>query len=57
MSVGSVLIALQASHRDGQGVTSGEFLKPLNIKPGEVEATRADGGAWASGMVYFPSSG
>jgi hypothetical protein len=53
MSVGSVLIGLQASRRDGRGVTSGEFLTPLNIQPGEVEATRADGGAWASGMVYF----
>ena len=53
MSVGSVLIGLQASRRDGRGVTTDEFLAPLNIQPGEVEATRADGGAWASGMVYF----
>jgi hypothetical protein len=53
MSVGSVLIALQASRGDGQGVTSGEFLAPLNIQPGEVETVHADGGAWASGMVYF----
>jgi hypothetical protein len=53
MSVGSVLIGLQASRKDGQGVTSAEFLTPLKIQPGEVEATRADGGAWASGMVYF----
>jgi hypothetical protein len=53
MSVGSVLIGLQAWRRDGRGVTSGEFLAPLNIQPGEVEATRADGGAWASGMVFF----
>ncbi len=53
MSVGSVLIGLQASRGDGRGVTSCEFLAPLNIQPGEVEATRADGGAWASGMVNF----
>lgn len=53
MSVGSVLIALQASRSDGRGVMSAEFLAPLAIRPGEVEATRADGGAWASGMVYF----
>ena len=52
MSIGSVLIGLQASGRPG-GVTSEEFLAPLNIQPGEVEATRADDGAWASGMVYF----
>jgi hypothetical protein len=53
MSVGSVLIGLQASRGDGQGVTTSEFIAPLAIRPGEVEATRADGGAWASGMVYF----
>jgi hypothetical protein len=53
MSVGSVLIGLQASRHDGQGVTSAEFLDPLNVEPVEVEATRADGGEWASGMVYF----
>jgi hypothetical protein len=53
MSVGSVLIGLQASRKDGRGVTSREFLAPLEIRPGEVEATRADGGEWASGMVYF----
>jgi len=53
MSVGSVLIGLQASRKDGRGVTSAEFLDPLRIRPGEVEATQADGGAWASGMVYF----
>jgi hypothetical protein len=53
MSVGSVLIGLQASRKDGLGVTSGEFLTPLDIQPGEVEMTRADGGAWESGMVYF----
>src|SRR3954471_23538953 len=53
MSVCSVLIGLQASRRDGRGCTSAEFLTPLAIHPGEVEATRADGGAWTSGMVYF----
>jgi hypothetical protein len=53
MAVGSVLIGLQASRRDGRGVTSAEFLDLLSIQPGEVEATRADGGAWASGMIYF----
>jgi hypothetical protein len=53
MSVGSVLIGLQASRKDGQGVATGEFLAPLNIRPGEVEAVRADGGSWASGMVYL----
>jgi hypothetical protein len=52
MPLGSVLIGLQASGRD-RGVTSAEFLTPLAIQPGEIEATRADGGAWASGMVYF----
>jgi hypothetical protein len=52
MSVGSVLIALQASGRP-DGVTSAEFLAPLAIQPGEVEATRADSGAWASGTVDF----
>jgi hypothetical protein len=52
MSVGSVLIGLQASGR-ADGVTSDEFMAPLDIQPGEVEATRADGGPWASGMVYF----
>jgi hypothetical protein len=53
MAVGSVLIALQASRKTGQGVTTSEFLAPLAIQPNEVEATRADGGGWASGMVYF----
>jgi hypothetical protein len=53
MSVGSVLIGLQASRKNGRGVTSEEFLAPLDIAPGHVEATRADGGEWASGMVYF----
>lgn len=47
-----MLIALQASGRSN-GVSSDEFLAPLNIRAGEVEETRADGGAWASGMVYF----
>jgi hypothetical protein len=51
--VGSVLIALQAFRRDGSGVTSAEFLNPLNIRPGEVEAVKADGGPWAAGLVYF----
>jgi len=51
MSLGSVLIGLQASRKDGRGVTSKEFLAPLVIQPGELQATRADGGAWASGMV------
>ena len=53
MSVGSVLIGLQATRRDGQGVTTAEFLTPLAIRAGEVEATRADGGPWTAGMVYF----
>jgi hypothetical protein len=53
MAVGSVLIGLQASRRDGRGVTSGEFLAPLNIQPGEIEGTCADGGAWSSAMVTF----
>ena len=51
--VGSVLIALQAWSRDGRGVTSAEFLEPLNIRPGEVERVRADGGSWAAGLVCF----
>src|SRR5688572_438934 len=53
MSVASVLIGLQASRVDGGGVTTDEFLAPLNIQPCEVEGTQANGGAWASGMVYF----
>ncbi len=53
MSVGSVLIGLQASRKDGRGVTSAEFLAPLDIRSGEVEGTRADGGSWASGMVVL----
>jgi hypothetical protein len=53
MSIASVLIGLQASRKDGREVTTEEFLSPLNLQPGEVEATRADGGEWASGMVYF----
>jgi hypothetical protein len=52
MSVGSVLIGLQASRGRG-GVSAAEFLDPLAIQPGKVEATRADGGAWTSGMIYF----
>jgi hypothetical protein len=53
MAVGSVLIALQASREDGCGVTRGEFLDPLNIRPGEVEAVKADGGRWTAGLVGF----
>ncbi len=53
MSVRSVLIGLQASRKDGRGVTSAEFLAPLDIQSGEVEGIRADGGPWASGMVYL----
>lgn len=53
MAVGSVYIGLQASRRDGQGVTTSEFLTPLNIGPDEVLERRADGGQWASGMVCF----
>lgn len=52
MSVGSVLIGLQASGRE-RGVAAAEFLDPLDIQPGEAEATRADAGPWASGMVYL----
>jgi hypothetical protein len=52
MSVGSVLIGLQASGRE-RGVTATEFLDPLAIQPGEAEATSADAGPWASGMVYL----
>jgi hypothetical protein len=53
MSVASVLIGLQASRKDGGEVTTDDFLTPLNLQPGEVEATRADAGEWASAMVYF----
>jgi hypothetical protein len=53
MAVGSVLIGLQAWRGDGLGVTSSEFLDLLEIRPSEVEATRADGGAWTSAIVYF----
>lgn len=53
MSVGSVLIGLQASHGDGRGMTTAEFLAALAIQPGEVAGTRADGGAWAAGIVYL----
>ena len=51
--IGSVLIALQAYRQDGRGVTSAEFLDPLSIRPGEIEAVKADGGPWAAGLVYF----
>lgn len=53
MSVGSVLIGLQASRADSRGVTAREFVEPLEIHEGEAEAVRADGGEWASGMVYL----
>lgn len=53
MSVLSVLVGLQASRADGQGITTAGFLTPLAIQPGEVEATTADGPMWMSGMVYF----
>lgn len=52
MSVHSVLICLQASGGE-RGVTAEEFLTPLTIRRDEVEATRANGGPWASGMVQF----
>src|SRR5215831_10317282 len=51
--VGSILIALQASRRDGRGVTRAEFLEPLKIRPGKVERVHADAGTWANGLVYF----
>ncbi len=53
MSVYSVLIGLSASRKDDEGVSTEEFLKPLDIRSGEIEATRADGGCWASGSVYI----
>jgi|GEM_PF-6785757 len=53
MSVGSVSISLHASRKDGRAVTAAEFLTPLNIRPGEVDDTQADGGPWASGTVSF----
>ena len=53
MSVGSVMIGLQASRGDGRGVKGKEFISPLNIRPGEVEFTRTNGRAWESGMVWF----
>jgi hypothetical protein len=53
--VGSILVGLQASFPDGREVAAGDFLVPLQIRPvDEVEATRADGGEWAAGMIYFP---
>lgn len=55
--VGSVLIALQASYRDGCGITSQGSLAPLGIdEEDQVEATITDGGEWSSGMVYFPAT-
>jgi hypothetical protein len=53
MSVASILIGLQASRKDGGEVTTADFLLPLNLQPGEVEAVRASGGEWSSGMVVF----
>ncbi len=55
MAVGSVQICLTGSFRDDRGVTTERFLTPLNIQPDEeVESSRADGGKWQSGVVYFP---
>jgi hypothetical protein len=51
--IGSVLIALQASRSDGRGVTSAEFVDPLNVRPGEVEAVQVDAGPWTAGLIYF----
>lgn len=53
MSVSSILIGLQGSRKDGQGVTAAEYLGPLKIQSSEVVATNADGGSWAAGMVYI----
>jgi len=53
MSVGAIQITLQSWREDGRGVSAEEFLAPLNLQPGEVEATQTDGGAWASGLVYL----
>jgi hypothetical protein len=53
LAVGSILIALQAWCKDGRGVTRGEFLDPLSIRPGEVEAVKADRGRSAAALVYF----
>jgi hypothetical protein len=53
MSVGAVLIGLQASRADGNGVTMDEFIAPLEIQSGEVESARADGDEESCGMVYF----
>lgn len=53
MSIHSVSIGLQASRADARGVSSAEFLVPLAVEHDEVEATHADGGAWAAGMVFF----
>ena len=51
MSVGSVLIALQASRIDGRGVTTAEFLTPLTNLSNEVDNSQADGGPWTSGTA------
>lgn len=53
MSVGSVLIGLQASHEDGDNISTAAFLTPFAIKSGEIESVVADAGEWASGMIYF----
>lgn len=53
MSVGSVLIGLQASRTDGDNISTAAFLTPFVIKPGEVESTTADAGEEAGGMIYF----
>src|SRR4051794_35666131 len=53
MSVGSVLIGLQASRTDGDNISTAKFLTPFAIKPGEVASTIADAGEEAGGMIYF----
>jgi hypothetical protein len=53
MSVGSILIGLQASRRDGENIPTAVFLTPFAIKPGEVESAVADAGEEAGGMIYF----
>jgi len=39
--VRSVTVSLQALRCCDSGVTSAEFLNPLNIRPGEVKAVQA----------------
>jgi hypothetical protein len=53
MSVGSVLIGLQASRTDGENIPAAAFLTPFAIKPSEVESVVADAGEEAGGMIYF----